>query len=58
MWELIYKYAFVTIQILAIIVALYRIGKGKHMREETPLGNAIAIIMGMLWTAGFLLFFW
>jgi hypothetical protein len=58
MWMEIYKYAFITIHILGIIVCLYRIGKGKHMREETPLGNAIGMLFGILWMTGFIIFFW
>lgn len=58
MWEMIYKYAFVTIHILGIILCLWRIGKGEHQRKETPLGNGIGMLVAIIWLLGFILFFW
>ena len=54
----VYKYAFVIVHILAIGICLYRINKGKHQREETPLSNVVGMLVGILWLIGFIIFFW
>jgi hypothetical protein len=58
MWNIIYNYALMIVWILGIIVDLWLIGKGKHMRQSTPLGSALNMLLLIAFIIGFLMWYW
>jgi len=57
MWKEIVKYSFTILTILGIPVYLWRISKGKHKIEETPVSNAIAMLVNVCYLIAFWLWF-
>jgi len=58
MWNIIYNYALVIVWLLGIIVDLWEISKGKHMREIKPLGSALNMLLLIAFIIGFLIWYW
>ena len=58
MWIEIYKWAFVIIHILAIIMYLVNLSRGTYQETKTPLGNGVGMLCAVLWLIGFFKFFW
>jgi hypothetical protein len=58
MWELIYNYGLLIIWVLNIVVDLWDIGKGKHVKKVTPLGSALNMLLMIALIIGFLIWYW
>jgi hypothetical protein len=58
MWEIVYKYGFVIVTIAGITANIYAAGKGKYMRENSPIANGIGSLLNTLILIGFFLWCW
>ncbi len=58
MLETIYKWCFMSGHILGIFIYLYNTSKGTYNEKKTPTGNAIGVLLSILYAWGFYLWFW
>ena len=54
----IYKFSFVFMYTLAILVSLHKLSRGTYTEEVTPLGSGVGLLVSVLYLIGFLIWFW